>query len=327
MNHLWKSNEKNNLPDFIIGGAMKSGTTTLHQILDKHPDVFIANDELGFYDMDSIIEHPDFNFFDEDGKWHTQKIDQDPTVAWKWYSDKFNDAKDGQIKGEDSTTYLSSLVAAKRISWQKKDIKMIFLLRHPTERTISNYFHLLKSGKAEYNLEETLQYNPYSIIRRSLYYEQLKNYYELLNTENIKIVLFEDLVTQPAHVLNDICTFLNLSFEKFSKDDLKLHSNKTLYPKSEKLQLKYNRLNRKLGKTRYSNFLPFKKNIQTNNIGIKQKALKKIHKKINPKHSNYKPNVNIETKKYLDNFFAYQLDGLDELTNKKIVERWFPNHQ
>lgn len=44
----WVSNQPEKLPDFIIGGAMKSGTSSIHQILNKHPDIFIAKDELGF---------------------------------------------------------------------------------------------------------------------------------------------------------------------------------------------------------------------------------------------------------------------------------------
>ena len=60
----WISDQPENLPDFIIGGAMKSGTTSLHAILDAHPDIAIQRDELGFFDMDSIVQHPDFNFYD-----------------------------------------------------------------------------------------------------------------------------------------------------------------------------------------------------------------------------------------------------------------------
>ena len=51
------------LPDFIIAGAMKSGTTTLHNILNEHPDVFIPDSEIHFFDMDDVIEHPEFNYF------------------------------------------------------------------------------------------------------------------------------------------------------------------------------------------------------------------------------------------------------------------------
>lgn len=321
MNNQWVSKKSEKLPDFIIGGAMKSGTTTLHQILDKHPNVYMAEGEIGFFDVDNIIEHPDFNFFDENGIWYNQNINKNPDLAWKWYYDKFHKAEN-RIIGEDSTTYLASSMAAKRIGMQSKPIKMIFILRHPTERTISNYYHLLKSGRAEYNLEDTLQYNPYSIIRRSLYLDQLKNYYKHLYPENIKVVLFEDFLNDTQSVLKEVCDFLNISLEKFSSTDIKIHVNKTVYPKSQKIQLLYNRLNRSIGKSRYSNLIPFKE-VESRQSSFKEMLLKKIHKKINPKHEDYKPKINPQTKKYLDEFFIENLNGIDELTGKEIFSKWF----
>ena len=53
-------------PDFVIAGAMKCGTTTLHQMLAQHPDVFMADDELFYFDMDDIAQHPDFLFNKKD---------------------------------------------------------------------------------------------------------------------------------------------------------------------------------------------------------------------------------------------------------------------
>jgi hypothetical protein len=319
----WKVKNTAELPDFIIGGAMKSGTTSLHQILNKHPDVYMAKGEIGFFDIDNILEHPDFNFFDKKNKWNTQKIENDPEILWTWYYKKFK-ASNGQLKGEDSTTYLASPIAAKRIGSQNKDIKMIFVLRHPTSRTLSNYFHLLKSGRAEYNLEDTLQYNPSSIIRRSLYKQQLEQYYKYLKPKNIKVILFEELIKNPELIISQLSSYLNISNHKFSIEDLKQHSNKTQYPKSEKIQLKYNRLNRKLGKSRYSNYLPIKYQVGNNSNGFKQKILKKIHSKINPKSYKYKPTVNESTKKYLDDFFRKEMKGIDELTKMNIYNEWFP---
>ena len=55
VNALWKAKQLENLPDFIIGGAMKSGTTSLHAILNSHPDISIAHNELGFFDIDSVL--------------------------------------------------------------------------------------------------------------------------------------------------------------------------------------------------------------------------------------------------------------------------------
>ena len=111
-NQEWVSRNTDHIPDFIIGGAMKSGTTSLHQILDKHPEVFMSHGEIGFFDIDNIIEHPDFSFFDKKNKWNTQRIENGPELLWSWYYKKF-EASNGQLKGEDSTTYLASPIAAK----------------------------------------------------------------------------------------------------------------------------------------------------------------------------------------------------------------------
>lgn len=58
----WISKEPSLLPDFIIVRAMKSGTTTFHDMLNTHPDVFIPKGELHFFDHDDFIEHPDFKY-------------------------------------------------------------------------------------------------------------------------------------------------------------------------------------------------------------------------------------------------------------------------
>ncbi|TXE17122.1 sulfotransferase [Psychroserpens burtonensis] len=59
----WIATETNLLPNFTIGGAMKSGTSAKHRILMQHPKVFIPKKEAGFFDIDNILEHSDFNFF------------------------------------------------------------------------------------------------------------------------------------------------------------------------------------------------------------------------------------------------------------------------
>ena len=76
-NNKYKVIDDYSFPDFIIGRAVESGVTMLHQISNKNSDVLIAKDKFRFYDIDSIIEHTDFNFFDESSKYHIQNIDRD----------------------------------------------------------------------------------------------------------------------------------------------------------------------------------------------------------------------------------------------------------
>ena len=103
--------------DFVIAGAMKSGTSTVHAILAQHPRVFIPDPELHFFDADDLLQHPDFNFF-RDGSWTSQQLESDPERFWAWYAAHFADAKPDQLLGEDSTTYLASPLAHRRLARQ-----------------------------------------------------------------------------------------------------------------------------------------------------------------------------------------------------------------
>jgi hypothetical protein len=320
----WISKTPEALPDFIIGGAMKSGTTTLHAILNQHPAISIAHDELGFFDMDSILQHPDFNFFDsKENLWIAQDIKSNPNLYWDWYHSKFTHLE-GLIKGEDSATYLASSKAAQRIASQKKPIKLIFVLRHPTERAISNYLHALKSGRAIYSLEDTLRYNPYSILTRSLYKEQLSHYYNYIPAERIKVVLFEDLISNTRACISEVCEFIGVDPIKLEDQVFKTHSNKTKLPKSISFQLARNKLFRYYGNYRYSHFLPSSPKFQKP-IPVVHKALDKLHKKLNPHRSDHKFTIHESTKALLDDFFRTELIGIDELTKKTIYNKWFKN--
>jgi len=311
------------LPDFIIGGAMKSGTTTLHHILDAHPGISIPKKELGFFDMDSIYQHTNFFIYDKKPKtWHPPFIENDPGLYWEWYTSQFNKCKNKLI-GEDSTTYLASKRAAKRISIQKKAIKLIFVLRHPTHRSFSNYNHLVKTGRALYSFEDTLKINPFSILNRSLYTAQLEYYYEHFPAENIKIILFEDLISNKTETIKDICSFLNIDFSEIDVSSLEKHSNKTLVPKNLKLKLLFNRRLLKYRSDKAVNNLPKRKGISKKVSSLTELCYLRLEKLINPLGEKKPKKIKPETKLFLDNFFERELYGLDELTGVDIMNRWF----
>lgn len=320
----WVSKHPDRLPDFIIGGAMKSGTTSLHSILNEHPDVAIAREELGFFDIDCMIQHPDFNFYDSGAdRWISQSMASNPQELWTWYERQFKDLDpNAKLIGEDSTTYLSSSVAAQRIAMQKKEIKLIFILRHPTKRTISNYLHKLKSGRAIYSLEDTLRLQPETIVSRSMYKSQLEVYYNYIPFENIKVVVFEDFVTNKKACLKDICQFLNLDFEKFDLEVFDTHSNKTKIPRSLKLQLIRNRLLIRNNAYRYSKALPIQPTIEYK-MPLGHRIINKFHKWINPLNVNNKFIPKSSTLSFLDDHFKKELEGLDELVRIDILKKWF----
>lgn len=323
----WIAPTPSQLPDFIIGGAMKSGTTTLHAILDQHPDVFLPEKEQHFFDFDNLLQHSAFNFFDSDeNTWIRNSMNSSPQELWDDYLRNFN-GKEDYLKGEDSTTYLASSVAAKRIAMQPKDIKLLFVIRHPTHRAYSQYFHLLRSGRAIFSFEDMLMFTPEKVLQRSLYKEQLESYYEYFSRDQIKVILFEDLVSHTKTTMQEICTFINLDFEKFDPNIFHMHSNKTKLPASITLQIYYNRLFRKTANLRHVDSLPESPSSKEKRRIFFLRFIKKVHRMVNPLRDKEKPTLKPSTQKFLDQFFQRRLKGIDDLVGKEVFTRWFPNEK
>ena len=196
------------LPDFIIGGAMKAGTTSLHRTLAQRADVFIPAGEVSFFDVDDVVQNPDFLSVGPDGA----SRDLDPLAApnLAWYRSLFAAASPAQLVGEDSTTYLASTLAPERVRRILPDVKLVFLLRDPVNRAYSHYWHLVRTGRAVFAFEHALRLAPELIVQRGLYRDQLERWLAAFPREQVHIAFFEDFVTDPASVINAVCTFLGL---------------------------------------------------------------------------------------------------------------------
>ncbi len=319
----WKAPRDEYLPNFIIGGAMKSGTSTLHTILAQHPKVFLPEEEVGFFDIDNIAEHFDFNFFDKQKKeWIFQDMQKNPDALWNWYGDKFKDGH-GLLCGEDSTTYITSEIAAQRIALQKKEIKVLFMLRQPSKRAYSNYHHLLRSGIVDHTFEDTLQFNPQLILHRSLYKQQLAAYYKHLPKEQIKVIVFEELVSEPKKIMAEVCDFLGIDVHLFDPEVFNTHSNKGKLPTFFWLQRFKNRFSRGFGNSFYLKILPFRAPDSVIRRFMSDKILNRISGTINPLKEKAAPKMNEATKDYLDTYFKKELSGLDELVGQEVLSKWF----
>ena len=318
----WISKKPSLLPDFIIVGAMKSGTTTLHDMLNTHPEVFIPKGELHFFDHDDIFQHPNFNIYKKNHFWNYPSIYKKPEEMWEFYSNKFK-GKENYVKGEDSTAYLASINAAKRISQQKKSIKIIINLRNPTKRTYSNYNHLLIRNRAIYNFEDTIMKDPHSIISRSLYKTQIENYLKYIPRERIKFIVFEDFIKDPNATLREISKFLNIDFKKFPSDIFNLHSNKVLLPRYPRLKLFVNR-NFKFPSRFYDKHFPYVYKLIRTKEPFFLRILFRFHLLLNPLNKKSPPPMNSITKDFLDDYFKRELSGLNELIGINILDKWFP---
>ena len=113
------------LPDFMLIGAMKSGTTTLHAYLSRHPGLFLCTPkEPGFFSRDER---------------YARGLD--------WYRELFTDAQPEQLCGEASTCYSRwphFENAAPRIAADVPGAKLLYITRDPVERAYSHYRHLME---------------------------------------------------------------------------------------------------------------------------------------------------------------------------------------
>ncbi|MDR9416336.1 MAG: sulfotransferase [Gracilimonas sp.] len=316
----WIATSPKLLPDFIIGGAMKCGTTTLHDILNAHPDVFIPPREIHFFDMDNILQHPDFNNHKSD-EWICQFLHQEPQKFWEWYTSHYS-GRTESVLGEDSTTYLASPTAARRIAAQEKDIKLIFLLRNPTERAFSQYIHDLRKGRMTHSFEDTLRFHPHTVLARSMYSSQLIKYYRQIPMHRIHIIVFEEFIKNQENTIREVCDFLEIDFSKIPTERFETHSNLAKMPWSTTLQYLKNRLVRNMGNKNYGSYLPNSPNTFKFK-DIPSALVHYVHTGINPPLFSTKPTMKEPTKEFLNNYFKTHLHNLDAITGKDILQHWF----
>ena len=177
------------LPDFIVIGAGKSGTTTLHQWLNEQPEVF-----------PTPLKEP--RFFSRD--W-------DKGLAW--YTGLFAGAGAGQLLGEASTNYTDveyCEIAADRMAATVPRARLIYLLRHPVDRLRSQYRHNWRRAVERQPLPEAVLRpgNPY--VGRSLYASRLQPYIDRFGREQICVVRFEDLVGPDRPAWSAVLSHLGL---------------------------------------------------------------------------------------------------------------------
>jgi hypothetical protein len=247
------SKQKESLPDFIIGGAMKSATSSLHHLLAQHERVYMPDRELHFFCMDDIIQHPDFLFAGQDAH-GIPDYEGDFQRNLDWYQSFFEPAQSNQRIGGYSSLYLAAEDAPARIKELLPDVKLIFMLRNPINRTYSHYWHRVKTGRAVFPFEHELEHGPSTLHLRSFYKPQLDRYLQRFEKSQIKIVLFERFVDETQTVVDEMCSFLNLPSALDAEGD-GAHRNRSPVPRLYRLQLLINYFSKGLEK-RYEDHLP-----------------------------------------------------------------------
>jgi hypothetical protein len=215
---------KNKLPNFLIIGAQKSGTTSLFQYLKKSKEVFFP----------ALKEPHFFTYFG---------VDSTKSYSLDDYISMFSEAEEGQLIGDASPSYLTSENAKKHIvEILDPKIKLIVLLRQPVERAYSNYQHALREGLERNDIfvkcfeknEGEIFSGGFKFYREKGYYgKHLDFFYSHFNSSQILVVRADELKSNPKKIVEECCEFLcisNIQIEPHSKNEGVIPKSKLLQP-------------------------------------------------------------------------------------------------
>lgn len=203
------------LPNFLIIGAAKSGTTSVARYLERHPDVFMPIREAPAYfacaGTPPRYAGPNADVIAARAVW---RLSEYLRLFAAWRHEK--------AAGEKSTQYLSSPVAPRAISEAIPDARLIVILRNPADRAFSQFTHNLRSLREPLkDFRAALEAEPerkkanwsynYWYRERGRYAPQLERYYALFPRTQILVLLFDDLVADAAGVMRAICRHLDIS--------------------------------------------------------------------------------------------------------------------
>ena len=198
-------------PNFIIIGAMKAATTSLYTYLKQHPDVF----------MTAIKEPMFFNNFQNNNNFKVLGRKTKKITTFEQYYPLFDSVKNEKAIGEASPAYISNKNCPNLIQQHLPNAKIIAVLRQPVARAYSNFLHARRADRESisdfetaFNKEterKTENWSPlYHYKSKGYYAEQLERYFTLFPKENIKVLLFEDLVNNPIETTQELFKFLNI---------------------------------------------------------------------------------------------------------------------
>ena len=220
------------LPNFLIIGAAKSGTTALTRFLHQHPQVHIPYKEPNFFSgWNSRIQ-----FYIPPRPPHIEPEHQCATLDA--YQALFVNSGDACAVGEASVSYLPNKTAPHNIKQLLPNVRLIVLLRHPVDRAFSQYI-MSRHAKIEPmpDFLSAIQHEPERLQRNWLpflcylklshYPEQLARYQKLFPPEQFRIYLFDDWLARPNQIWVDILNFLEIN-HTYVPDFTKRHNENRL---------------------------------------------------------------------------------------------------
>ncbi len=210
-------------PDFIIIGAMKCGTTSLHYYLRNHPDIYMPREK----ELDFFVEENNYE------------------KGVSWYTSKFKSQY--PLNGEASPNYTKAHLfegVPEKMYQLLPDVKLIYLYRDPIDRAYSHYIHSLSTRREKKNLENALTENS-NYMLTSLYYWQLEQFFKFYSLDQFLILDSGELRNDRENALKKIYNFLGVDF--FYDDNIFVKSRQSSSLKTKRSKFNYLFLNTNTG--------------------------------------------------------------------------------
>jgi hypothetical protein len=291
-------------PDFFIVGAPKCATSAIYNHLSEHPQVFMSR-----------IKEP--NYFGSD-------LHFDERMAEHEYLELFKPAKNKKAWGEASPWYLYSKKAAVEIKQFNPEAKIIIMLRNPVDMMYSLFYENIYHGNEEVGDFETalqLEERRKQLINipkhanpvECLFYRdlasfavQVKRYYDEFGRSKVHIILFEEFISNPLKIWNDLLNFLSI-------DKTHIPQFKTINPAKQYRSRQFRNLLREpppVIRKLYKILLPF----HSLRMDVQSKM-----KQLNTKHLKKQP-LPAQVRVALTNEFASDIKELSGLINRDLSE-------
>lgn len=225
------------LPNFLILGAGKAGTTSLHYYLQQHPQIYMCpQKETCFF----AYEGKTVRF---EGPGDRELINRQAITRLDTYQQLFAGVTEETAIGEACPLYLyDASLAAERIHHYIPHAKLIAILRNPVDRAFSSYLMQVREGREpldfaaaiaaeEARIQQNWSWGRYTQV--GFYGKQLRHYFERFPASQIQIYLYEDLQQTPQKMLQDIFTFLDV--DATFQPDMTLRHNISGLPQNSTL--------------------------------------------------------------------------------------------
>ncbi len=192
------------LPNFMIIGVAKAGTTSLYHYLDQHSEIYVPH-----------VKAPNFFGYEDARAWSFNDegkaplLQNFPVRTFDEYEALFAGVKDEIAIGEASPQYFRCPNAARRIHECIPDVKLIASLRNPADRAFSGFLMRTRRGETVKSSYEELTAEA-SHVKEGFYYKRLKRYFDLFQKDQIRICIFETFKQDSAKTVIELFSFLGV---------------------------------------------------------------------------------------------------------------------